>query len=75
MARTVDGTAKRLFTVGEAAVYLAVSPKRIYNALRRGATAEERALFPVPAKKNGKMYFFERRDLDKYADALEYLER
>ena len=65
---------KRLFTVGEAAHYCAVSPKRIYNALRRGATSEERKLFPVPAKRHGKSWYFERKDLDKYADSIPYAE-
>ncbi len=74
MAEKAGETAKRLFTVGEAADYLAVSRKRLYNALRRGATAEERKLFPVPAKRRGKCWFFERRDLDRYADSIPYSE-
>jgi hypothetical protein len=74
MARNASETAKRLYTVAEAAVYLGVSPKRIYNALRRQATKKEKALFPVKAKRRGKSWSFERCDLDKYADSIPYSE-
>lgn len=61
---------KRLFTVKEAATYLGVPAKRIYEAVRRRATKEARARFPVPARRSGKIWLFEREDLDAYADSI-----
>ena len=72
MAGGASGMLKRLFTVIEAAEYVAVPAKRIYNAKRRGATDAEKALFPVPAKRRGKYWVFEKADLDKYASSIPY---
>jgi excisionase family DNA binding protein len=68
-------TPKRLFTVQEAADYLGLPVKRIYEALRRGARPEAKKRFPVPAKKAGKLWHFERKDLDAYADSIPYARR
>ena len=63
---------KRLFTVKEAALYLGLPTKRIYEAVRKGATDEARERFPVRPKRNGKIWLFERKDLDAYADKIPY---
>ena len=67
-----NGQPKRLFTVQEAANYLGLTTKRIYEAVRRKATEEAKARFPVPAKKYGKFWLFERIDLDSFADSIPY---
>lgn len=59
---------KRLFTVREAADYLGLAPRTIYN--RIGPKSKEP--FPIPHKKFGKTVLFERKDLDSYADSLPY---
>jgi len=61
---------KRLFTVGEAAYYLGLSPRTIYN----GIAPKSKNPFPVRCKRNGKRVLFEKGDLDKYADNLPYSE-
>ncbi|MBW1982627.1 MAG: helix-turn-helix domain-containing protein [Deltaproteobacteria bacterium] len=63
---------KRLFTVAEAAHYLGIPRKRIYNALAKKAPDEQKALFPVKAKRYGKYWLFEKRDLDAFADEIPY---
>ena len=63
---------KRLFTVKEAALYLGLPTKRIYEAVRKGAADEARERFPVRPKRNGKIWLFERKDLDAYADSIPY---
>ena len=63
---------KRLFTVKEAALYLGLPTKRIYEAVRRKATEEAKARFPVRPKRHGKIWLFERKDLDAYADSIPY---
>jgi hypothetical protein len=67
-----NGQPKRLFTVQEAARYLGLPVKRIYEGVRRKATEEAKARFPVPAKKYGKFWLFERKDLDFFADSIPY---
>jgi len=59
---------KRLFRVVEAAQYLGLAPRTIYNGL--GANSE--SPFPVPHKKRGKVVLFEKEDLDKFADSIPY---
>jgi len=59
---------KRLYRVSEAASYLGLSPRTIYNGL--GANSE--SPFPVPHKKRGKVVLFEKGDLDKFADSIPY---
>lgn len=63
---------KRLYTVTEAAHYLGIPAKRIYNAIGRKAKPEAKALFPVRPKKQGKYWLFERKDLDAWADSIPY---
>lgn len=61
---------KRGFTVQEAAVYCGLPPKTIYEAKRRRANPEARARFPVPGVKRGKMWLFDKKDLDAWLDEL-----
>jgi hypothetical protein len=63
---------KRLFTVQEAANYLGLPTKRIYEAVRRRATQEARARFPIKPKRIGKIWLFEKKDLDMFADSIPY---
>lgn len=65
---------KRLFTVKEAAHYLGIPEKRIYESRRKRATEEAKARFPVRARRNGKLWLFEKKDLDAYADSIPYVE-
>jgi hypothetical protein len=65
---------KRLFTLQEAANYLGLPTKRIYEAVRRRATQEARERFPVKPKRHGKIWLFEKKDLDAYADSIPYQE-
>ena len=54
---------KRLLSVEEAAGYLSISPRRIYNETSKGT-------FPVKPKRWGKRVLFDIKDLDAYVDAL-----
>ena len=63
---------KRLYSVKEAAQYLGLPSKRIYESLRPQATPEAKARFPVRAKRAGKFWLFEKKDLENYADSLPY---
>lgn len=57
---------KRLLSVEEAAVYLGISARTIYNMI--GPRAKKR--FPVRAKRIGKLVKFDMRDLESYVNAL-----
>jgi predicted DNA-binding transcriptional regulator AlpA len=59
---------KRLFRVAEAAYYLGLSPRTIYN----GIAPRSRDPFPVRHKKRGKVILFEKKDLDRYAESIPY---
>jgi excisionase family DNA binding protein len=59
----------RLFSIGEAAKYLSISPKTIRNRLCRDAKNP----FPVKPKKIGKRVLFDRKDLDAYIDSLSHV--
>ena len=61
-----DKLLKRLLNVQEAAAYLGVSPKTIYN--QSGPRSKKQ--FPVKAKRVGKLVKFDIRDLDAYIDNL-----
>jgi len=61
---------KRGFSLKEAADYCGIPPKTIYEAVRRGATAEAKTRFPVPGVKRGKTWLFQRKDLDAWLDEL-----
>jgi predicted DNA-binding transcriptional regulator AlpA len=57
---------KRLFSVKEAATYLGLSPRTIYN----GVSPKSKNPFRVKPKRYGKKVLFEKRDLDKFCDSL-----
>jgi excisionase family DNA binding protein len=57
---------KRLYSVKEAAMYLGISPRTIYNSM--GKNSKQR--FNVPFKRYGKKILFEGKDLDAWADSL-----
>lgn len=57
---------RRLYSVEEAAEYLGLSPRTIYNQTRRRAKKK----FPVPWMKLGKLVKFDKRDLDEYIESL-----
>ena len=57
---------KRLFSVEEAARYLGISPRTIYNQIGRRAKKK----FPVKAKRVGKLVKFDIRDLESYIESL-----
>jgi predicted DNA-binding transcriptional regulator AlpA len=57
---------KRLYSVREAAIYLGISPRTIYNSMGKNSKQE----FPVPHKRYGRKILFEGKDLDLFADSL-----
>jgi len=57
---------KRLYSIEEAADYLAIAPKSIRNGLGRKAKKP----FPVPYKKWGRRVVFDIEDLDNFAGSL-----
>jgi excisionase family DNA binding protein len=58
--------AKRLLSVDEAAEYLGVSPRTIYNAV----APKSKNPFPVRPKRVGKLVKFDIRDLERYVESL-----
>jgi excisionase family DNA binding protein len=56
---------KRLLSVEEAAQYLGMAPRTIYNAV----APKSKNPFPVKAKRIGKLVRFDIRDLDAFIDA------
>jgi len=64
----MDKTKKRFLSVKEAAEYLGLSPRTIYNGLTRNTEKP----FPVKHKKLGKLIKFEIQDLNEYADSIPY---
>ena len=65
---TVEGKLieKRLLSVEEAAEYLGISPRTIYNAV----APKSKNPFPVKPKRVGKLVKFDIRDLEKYVESL-----
>ncbi len=64
---SVHATAtKRMLSVREAAVYLGLSPRTLYN----GTAPKSEAPFPVKAKRFGKKVLFDLKDLDAFCDSL-----
>ncbi len=64
---SVQGTAiKRMLSVEEAAVYLGLAARTIYN----GVAPKSKNPFPVKPKRYGKKVLFDIRDLDKFCDSL-----
>lgn len=57
---------KRLLSVQEAAVFLGISPRSIYNGIHRKAKKR----FPVPTKRIGKLVKFDIRDLEDFVEKL-----
>ncbi len=66
--RTLPGLAgKRLLKVEEAAAYLGLSARTLYNRCAPNAIDP----FPVRAKRVGRAVRFDLRDLDRYIDTLD----
>jgi predicted DNA-binding transcriptional regulator AlpA len=57
---------KRLLNVEEAAAYLGLSRRTLYN----GVGPKSKTPFPVRAKRIGTRVLFDRQDLDRYIDSL-----
>lgn len=57
---------KRLLSVAQAAHYLSLSPRTLYN----GVAPKSKVPFPVKPKRIGKLVRFDIRDLDRYVDSL-----
>lgn len=57
---------KRLLSVEEAAKYLGISPRTIYNGIHRRAKKK----FPVKPKRVGKLVKFDINDLNAYIESL-----
>lgn len=64
--RKVASSGRRLLSVGEAATYLGLSPRTLYN----GVAPQSKSPFPVRAKRIGKLVRFDIKDLDRYVDSL-----
>ena len=62
----LDHTGKRMLSVKEAALYLGLSPRTVYNA----TAPKSKAPFPVKPKRWGKKVLFDIRDLNQFADSL-----
>ncbi len=58
---------KRLLTVGEAAIYLGISARTIYN----GIAPKSKKPFPVKAKHIGKLVRFDIRELERFIETLD----
>jgi len=57
---------KRLYTVDEAAAYLGLSPRALYN----GIAPKAQKPFPVKPKRYGRKPLFEKSELDRFAEGL-----
>ena len=57
---------KRFFTVKEAATYLGISERTIYN----GIAPKSKNPFPIKPRRYGRKPLFEKDDLDRFADSL-----
>jgi excisionase family DNA binding protein len=62
----MNSSPKRLLSVEEAATYLGLSPRTIYNS----TGPKSKIPFPVKPKRYGKKVLFDIRDLDKFCDFL-----
>ena len=58
---------KRLLGIEEAAAYLSISPRTLYN----GVAPKSKNPFPVKPKRWGKRVLFDIKDLDEFVDSLE----
>jgi len=61
-----DFSGKRLLTVEEAAIYLGISPRSLYNGVHR----KSKKPFPVKPKRIGRCVRFDRKELDAYIESL-----
>jgi len=61
-----ESVERRLLSVEEAATYLGLSPRTIYNGVHR----KSKNPFPVKPKRLGKLVKFDREDLDKFIESL-----
>jgi predicted DNA-binding transcriptional regulator AlpA len=61
---------KRLISVEDAALYLGLSPRTIYN----GIAPKAKTPFPIRPKRYGKRRLFDIKDLNAWADSLPYTE-
>lgn len=59
-------TQKRLLSVEEAARYLSVSPRTLYN----GTAPRSKNPLPIKVRRIGKLVRFDIRDLEAYVDSL-----
>lgn len=57
---------KRLLSVEEAATYLGLSPRTIYNGVAR----RSKKPFPIKPKRVGRLVKFDIRDLERYVESL-----
>jgi len=57
---------RRLLSIQDAARYLGIAEKTLYNRSHRKATNP----FPVKAKKIGNRTLFDARDLERFVDSL-----
>lgn len=57
---------KRLYSVEEAAQFLGLQPRSIYNRI----APKSKRPFPVKVKRIGKLCKFDLRDLEKYVEEL-----
>jgi excisionase family DNA binding protein len=57
---------KRLYTVEEAASYLGLSPRTIYN----GIAPKAKKKFPIKPRRYGRKPLFEKAELDRFAESL-----
>lgn len=57
---------KRLLSVQEAAIYLGISPRSLYNGVHR----RSKKPFPVKPKRIGRCVRFDRKELDVYIESL-----
>ena len=61
-----DVAKRRLLSIQDAALYLSLSPRTIYN----GVAPKSKNPFPVKPKRYGKKVLFDVRDLDAFCDSL-----
>jgi len=64
---TPHALGKRLLSIEEAAAYLGISPRTLYN----GVAPKSKNPFPVKPKRWGKRVLFDIKDLDEFADSLD----
>jgi len=57
---------KRLMSIQDAAIYLGLSPRTLYNA----TAPKSKDPFPVKPRRIGKRVLFDVHDLDRFVDTL-----